>query len=458
MPETPSEGLRELARSYGVQVEYVDTGRRDRARPGRVAPRRPPGPRASTLGARPEAAQAAPRAPARASGGAGSSPSSSPGTAPRPRSRSGSQAHRGPADLRCRLVEGIGRGARLDRLGRPARARRLGRGRGRAVRRPRLARARRPAVRLSPADDRVRRRRAGRDAGHRRPDAGLYAAGAGGKRPWGVFCPLYALHREKSWGAGDLSDLEALIDWTAGLGGGLVATLPMLASNFDGPAPIISPYSPTSRLFWNEFYLDLARIPELADARPPGTSSNRTTLGREVAALRSSELVDYGRQMRLKRGVLEILADSFFAHGRRPDARPSAIRPRAPRRRVLRLLPGRRRAVRPRLAELARRARRAGRDAEVDHGPANYHLYAQWQADEQLEALSARRPGSKGLAWYLDFPVGVDFNSFDVWRDRDAFATGASVGCPPDSVFTKGQNWGFPPLHPDRQREQGYAT
>ena len=42
---------------------------------------------------------------------------------------------------------------------------------------------------------------------------------------------------------------------------GLVATLPMLASNFDGPSPIISPYSPTSRIFWNEFYLDLDKIP-----------------------------------------------------------------------------------------------------------------------------------------------------------------------------------------------------
>ena len=73
---------------------------------------------------------------------------------------------------------------------------------------------------------------------------------------------------------------------------------------------------------------------------------------------------------------------------------------------------------------------------------------------------AAPRPGlegpRKGLAWYLDFPVGVDFNSFDVWSNREAFATGASVGCPPDPVFTKGQNWGFPPLHPDRQREQGY--
>ena len=45
MPETPSDDLRELARSYGVQVEYVADERPDRAGVGRVAPGRAPGAR-----------------------------------------------------------------------------------------------------------------------------------------------------------------------------------------------------------------------------------------------------------------------------------------------------------------------------------------------------------------------------------------------------------------------------
>src|SRR5690606_9400624 len=83
-------------------------------------------------------------------------------------------------------------------------------------------------------------------------------------RLWGVFVPLYALHGQSSWGAGDFSDLRKLVDWVDEQEGDLVATLPLLASQWDfSDDP--SPYSPTSRLFWNEFYLDPTAIPEFGE-------------------------------------------------------------------------------------------------------------------------------------------------------------------------------------------------
>ena len=79
---------------------------------------------------------------------------------------------------------------------------------------------------------------------------------------WGLFLPLYSLHRKSSWGAGDFSDLAALMQWTAEQGGNMVATLPLAASVhlMDDP----SPYSPGTRLFWNEFYVAPTQTPEFA--------------------------------------------------------------------------------------------------------------------------------------------------------------------------------------------------
>ena len=69
-------------------------------------------------------------------------------------------------------------------------------------------------------------------------------------------------------------------------------------------------------------------------------------------------------------------------------------------------------------------------------------------------ADQARR---RGPGLYLDLPVGVHGAAYDVWRERALFAEGASAGAPPDTFFTKGQDWGFPPLKPEALREQGYA-
>jgi 4-alpha-glucanotransferase len=242
--------------------------------------------------------------------------------------------------------------------------------------------------------------------------------------------------------------------WVADQGGQLVATLPMLASFFENAADH-SPYAPASRLFWNEFYLDLQRIPELADCTAARDLLESAEVRQAVAELRARPLVDYRRQMQLKRQVLEPLAEWFFAHDtprrrgyerflkEHPHAEDYAFFQAAGERygREWRRWP----------AEIRDRREAGAVDPRVEH----YHLYVQWQTDEQLRALT-EDARARNMAWYVDFPLGVHGNSFDVWSERDAFALGAAGGCPPDIVFTKGQNWGFPPLHPARLREQHY--
>src|SRR5439155_1701645 len=101
-------------------------------------------------------------------------------------------------------------------------------------------------------------------------------------RTWGVFLPLHALRSARSWGAGDFTDLDRLVQWTGRLGGRSVATLPLLAT-FPDHASAPSPYSPASRLFWNELFLDVTAVPEVALSDQARALLESTRLQREVA-------------------------------------------------------------------------------------------------------------------------------------------------------------------------------
>ena len=85
--------------------------------------------------------------------------------------------------------------------------------------------------------------------------------------------------------------------------------------------------------------------------------------------------------------------------------------------------------------------------------------YVQWQLDEQLGQLNrdARQAGLS-LGYYHDLALAVDGQGADTWAQQDLFAAGARVGAPPDDFNAAGQDWGFPPPHPRRDRAQGYRA
>jgi len=274
-------------------------------------------------------------------------------------------------------------------------------------------------------------------------------------RSFGVFLPLHALHSENSWGSGDFSDLQTLIAWAAGIGGRVVATLPLLATFLDRLSEP-SPYLPASRLLWNEFYLDINAVPELQECRSAQALLGSSSFQNELRALRNSHLIDYQRQMALKRQVLKELCRSLFAEAsnrleelhRFTEEDPLVedyARFRAAcenHRNSWRFWP-----------QPLREGTLTERD--YDEESKRYHLYVQWLAHQQIESVS-EEAREKGVQLYLDLPLGVHPDGYDVWREREIFMPDISAGAPPDAVFTKGQNWRFPPLHPEKIREQGY--
>ena len=275
-------------------------------------------------------------------------------------------------------------------------------------------------------------------------------------KTWGCFLPLHALHTARSWGLGDFSDLAALTQWLSSEGGQVVSTLPLLAS-FLGDVPFEpSPYLPVSRLFWNEVFVDPRATPEFANCTSAQRLVESSVFRKEIAALQRMALVDYRRAMVAKRQVLELLAQSL-SRRRGPRYRefdqwtqqhPLATEYATFRATGERL--GRPWSLWPdRLTPDTLHATRA------DASAVRYHLYAQWVAEAQINRVAAHAH-TAGRGLYLDFPLGVHPDGFDVWRYPDLFARDAGAGAPPDELFVNGQNWTAPPPHPEKARDDRY--
>ncbi len=272
-------------------------------------------------------------------------------------------------------------------------------------------------------------------------------------RQWGVFSPVYALAGGTGLGAhvGDLGALAAAID---AQGGKLVGTLPVLASWLSEPFDP-SPYAPVSRRFWNELYVDLAALPELA-ALPAAAADLAGLRSIGHAANEKTRSFDYRHQYGFVRGVLEHVVagraswpvaatEAYLAYvEQHPDAAEYALF----------------RAY----AEAKQSGwhdwpepQRSGSISPTDVDPAVYelHLYGQYAMRRDLVHLDAQLQG-RDQHLYLDLPVGAHGDGFDTWKHRELFAWGAAAGAPPDGFFTGGQNWGFPPLRPWASRVEGH--
>jgi 4-alpha-glucanotransferase len=275
-------------------------------------------------------------------------------------------------------------------------------------------------------------------------------------KSWGVFLPLYSVYSKNSWGVGDFSDLERLASWVFEQGGSMASTLPLMAAFLDHPYEI-SPYLPASRLFWNELYIDPRRAPEFESCAAARSLVHSSFWQRDLESLRSLPRVDHRRLMALKRPVLEAMARGLVDT---PSPRSNRFQEYVSRHRRLRDYARFRAATEKQKApwpEWPQRLRKGQLQAgEYLAASERYHEYAQWLAEEQLQALAGNKTAA-GAGLYLDLPLGVHPHSYDVWRERDVFALEASAGAPPDTLFTKGQKWSFPPLHPEALRRKGYS-
>src|SRR6185295_8251519 len=270
--------------------------------------------------------------------------------------------------------------------------------------------------------------------------------------------PLFSIPSTRSWGIGEIGDLEAMCSWLARAGQRVLLMLPIN----EMPVTESSPYSALSAMAIDPQFITVADVEDFAAIGGEGALEPewRTRL----SAVRAAPAVDYASVRALKSMALR----RAFAHfqekeWKRDTPRAARFRAYADEQswwlddyalfRALHAHPAERawtewpQPFRDRLPEALTHAR-----VELDE-EVRYRKYVQWLAGEQWTAARGR---TSGVALFGDLPFAVSGDSADVWARQEEFNPALSVGVPPDAFSATGQDWGLPAYRWDVLAERDF--
>ncbi len=291
------------------------------------------------------------------------------------------------------------------------------------------------------------------------------------RRTWGLSVNLYSIRSSRNRGIGDFTDLKQIVRWIADLKGGFVGVNPLHVIPNTKPFGI-SPYSPISRLYKNFIYLDVENIPEVTESEDAGAIMISEDFNKELDELRKGNLVDYEKVALLKERILK---NAFCLFYKRHYTRNTF------RGRDFKKYISEEGATLESFAlflALWEHMKKKNNIYTWQEWPEEYHnllgkavlafrkankkeilfyKYIQWLIDGQLKEV-AEESGNLRMAvgLYHDLPIGSVGGGSDAWSYQDVIAGGVDVGAPPDDFSPDGQNWGFPPVIPEKLKETGY--
>jgi 4-alpha-glucanotransferase len=280
-----------------------------------------------------------------------------------------------------------------------------------------------------------------------------------GSRRAGILVPLFSIPSSRSWGIGEIGDLERVAAWLERAGQRLLLMLPIN----EMPPGESSPYSALSAMAIDPQFVTLDAVEDFAAIG--GELALEAELRARLDAARAARTIDYAAVRALKRVALE----RSFAHFQRTEwsgntRRASRFRSYVAEQswwlddyalfRALHAHEGERpwmiwpEPIRTRQPMALERARTELADDVL------FRQYVQWTADEQW---AAARRGARGISLFGDLPFVVSADSADVWARQDEFRLDLSVGVPPDAFSATGQDWGLPAYRWDVQAERDFV-
>lgn len=283
---------------------------------------------------------------------------------------------------------------------------------------------------------------------------------------WGLTAQLYGLRRDGDGGLGDTQAVADLARHAADQGADALGLSPVHAP-FSADVQRFSPYSPSSRLFFNSLYASPAML--LGPERV-AQAIQRAGLGEEMARLEALELIDWPAVATSRQRLLRQLYDDFrqapgdllgpfeafctqagealqqhccfeaihaqrLREGASGDWRtwPEALRS-------------------PHLGAVTRFA--------VEHADElRFHAFCQWLIAHGLECAQATASGAgMGIGLIADLAVGADCAGSQAWSRQAELLPSVTVGAPPDILSRQGQNWGVAAFSPHGLRQHGFRA
>jgi 4-alpha-glucanotransferase len=268
----------------------------------------------------------------------------------------------------------------------------------------------------------------------------------GPARRAGILIPLFSVPSSRSWGVGEIGDIDAIARWLAAGGQRILQLLPI---NEMRPGES-SPYSALSAMAIDPQFITLDHVEDFAQIG--GEAALDPALRARLDAVRISPAIRYAEVRDLKHTALR----RCFAYFRDTERRGGTRRSAAFRAymseqawwldeyALFRALHARHQErawtdwpqpLRSRQPDALSAARVELADEIL------FRQYVQWLAGDQW---STARDRAGDVALFGDLPFMVSGDSADVWARQDEFKMDASVGVPPDAFSATGQDWGLP--------------
>lgn len=292
-----------------------------------------------------------------------------------------------------------------------------------------------------------------------------------GKKIWGLSVQLYCVRSESNWGIGDFSDLNTLIGKAAETGADFIGLNPIHALYPANP-DACSPYGPSSRRWLNYLYIDVSAV-EGYDEASVQALVNEDAFQTRLKHVRAVDYVDYEGVAELKlqalRAVFEVYNARYLTKNTKQnrafkafveeggesldmlavyDALQADLKAQGKEYWGWPVFPE---ELKDYQSEAVAKFKKANKRS------VKFYQFLQFMAAEQMkEASETAEKAGMTIGVYRDLAVGVSEGSAEIWGNKDLYCTGASVGAPPDILGPLGQNWGLPPMDPQKLYEQQY--